>query len=1482
LGDIGPGGGLVFYVSPTAFNCGPNHADDCFYLEAAPKTWSPLANDTATAWSLDSSVVDGISRDESPNMGSSQIGLGLKNSNLMAANDPTGGNGGAVSRAYAGESKNDWYLPTIAELGVLCQYAHGQIPVVGDSCDYDEDLNTGIPLEYEFLSSAYQSSSQSFNQGNDSRYNAQWHQNFVQSADGNSAQQSTWGYAANPFPTRPIRAFSTDPVVADGSVNCGGGGTFTITSEVVTSSNSCIGDVTIPYGVTSVASYAFWQSAITSVSIPNTVRSIGDSSFRQTAMTSVTIPASVESIGFLAFGTTILTSLTFATNANLTTIGQYAFQSSRFTSVSIPASVTSLADNAFQLNDQLTSITYRGYIPSGWPWSAPAAVTVSGRVACGTLGYFFIDNNSVTARHNCRGSVDIPEGVTSIGGEAFDMGYGGFGRGDGPSNYDNPTVPTYITSITIPNTVTSIGWFAFRGLQARTLTLPNSVTSIGNFSFAGAENLETITISSGLTTIPLASFAGVRSVKSLTIPEGVTNIQEQAFLDGMWQLPELVMPNSVTNIGAQAFSYMRSLTSLTLGSGLTSIGDYAFVGALNLTSLSIPDNVTSIGTGAFSFDAPSNLTTLTIGKRVSTIGESAFSGAAVREVDIPSGVTTIGNSAFNGISQLETLTIASSVTNLGINTFLTSTSIQSFNYCGSLTSSNFTTAGIGYLDSRRTCGISAPGAPTNVSATLVGTGSIAVSFTAPLTNGGAPVASYTATATPGGTSRTLFQDGSGTFTFSSLETGIAYTFNVTASNWGRTSSPSVSSNSVVVPGLPGVPTGVTASLTNSTTASVSFTAPSINGGAVIETYTATSSPGGITGTLYQSGSGTITVSGLTAGTVYTFTVAATNNVGSSNASQSSNLVGIGFDGTNGTVACGTSGYFTIVNGAVTTNTNCTGSVEIPESVIRVGEEAFSWGQEITSVIFPESLEIIDPYAFYENIGITSLVIPNRVQAIGELAFYNLQNLTSLTIGSGVTTIGEEAFRNAYSLNSLTIGSGVTTIGEDAFRTAYSLPSLDIPDSVVIIENGAFSGLESMVSLNLGNNVTTIGNDAFQGASSLLSLTIPDTVTALGEGAFRFYDGSSLTSLGIGGGITSIAADAFSGAEDLVTLRIPENVTSIGDRAFSGAWNLRSLRIPSGVTYVGEEAFFTDGGLSTFQYCGLLTPSTDFLTTGLESLSVSCPTIGPPGAPTTVAATQISGTTATVSFAAPDDDGGEVITSYTLTSIPTGISQTLSQAGGGTFNVTGLLASTGYRFTVRATNINGDSAESTPSNLIAATQVVTAPSISIPDPKQQSTISELSVITAKAGEITSVVASGKFVERIVNISINDKNLRLTDWLQTSGSVSFKVPALSAGRYVIQIYNGSVPILKSFVFTVEAADVVIPKPTKSPTPVRTPRPVITPTPKLTPKSTVSPTPISTPTKTPMKAKTVTIKCIKGKTIKYVKGTKPTCPSGYKLSK
>jgi uncharacterized protein (TIGR02145 family) len=178
-----------------------------------------------------------------------------------------------------------------------------------------------------------------------------------------------------------------------------------------------------------------------------------------------------------------------------------------------------------------------------------------------------------------------------------------------------------------------------------------------------------------------------------------------------------------------------------------------------------------------------------------------------------------------------------------------------------------------------------PNAPT-IGAVTAGNSQATVAYTAPTNNGGSGIFSYTAKSNPGNVTGTLSQSGSGSIDVVGLYNGTDYTFTVTANNANGASLASDASG-IVTPEatVPDAPTNVIATGGNAQ-ATISYTAPDFDGGSAITSYTATSNPDGFTGTLSQSGSGSITVVGLTNYTEYTFSVTAKNTKGDSAATVS--------------------------------------------------------------------------------------------------------------------------------------------------------------------------------------------------------------------------------------------------------------------------------------------------------------------------------------------------------------------------------------------------------------------------------------------------------------------------------------------------------------------------------------------------------------------------------------------------------------------
>jgi len=312
--------------------------------------------------------------------------------------------------------------------------------------------------------------------------------------------------------------------------------------------NGCTGltSVTIGNGVTSLSGFDFRSYPnLTSVIIGNGVTGIGRDDFKGcTSLTSVTIGNGVTRIGgddsFLygAFnGCTSLVSVTFSVPSKVASIEDYAFSGcTSLASITIPDSVTRIGQQAFEgtalLNNQ------------------PDGVVYVGKWACAYKGDM-PDNTTITLLDGTKGIADRAFYFFSVGAKST------------------------LISITIPDSVTSIGSSAFAYTSLTSVTIPDSVTSIGRSAFSNC---------TGLT-------------GSLTIPNGVTRIEEGAFSGT--GLTSVTIPDSVTGIGKGAFAACGGLTSVTIPSRVTIIGNNAFYNCTGLTSVTIPDSVTSIGMEAF-------------------------------------------------------------------------------------------------------------------------------------------------------------------------------------------------------------------------------------------------------------------------------------------------------------------------------------------------------------------------------------------------------------------------------------------------------------------------------------------------------------------------------------------------------------------------------------------------------------------------------------------------------------------------------------------------------------------------------------------------------------------------------------------------------------------------------------------------------------------------------------------------------------------
>ena len=372
--------------------------------------------------------------------------------------------------------------------------------------------------------------------------------------------------------------------------------------------NEIEGDLIIPstvtyngktYTVTSIGTQAFTNCPMLSVTIPSSVKKISMGAFSGcTMLTNVTIPNSVTYLGDYAFKNCYQLQ-TISISDNVTSIGEETFVYCKLRTVTFGKSISNIHETAFNQVALKTVI-----------WNAEnysKAYTLPNCVNTVTFGNSVKHIPASLCRSTSISSISIPNSVTSIGDDAFRNCSG-------------------LTSITIPNSVTSIGSSAFEDCSSLTsVTIGESVTSIGKKAFAYCSGLTSVTLGNSVTSIGNSAFSGCSGLTSITIPNSVTSIGDDAFRNCSG-LTSITIPNSVTSIGSSAFAYCSGLTSFTIPNSVKSVSNATFYECSSLSSVTLGHGVTNIGYNAFRYC--SSLTSITIGKEVKSIGNYAFSGCS--------------------------------------------------------------------------------------------------------------------------------------------------------------------------------------------------------------------------------------------------------------------------------------------------------------------------------------------------------------------------------------------------------------------------------------------------------------------------------------------------------------------------------------------------------------------------------------------------------------------------------------------------------------------------------------------------------------------------------------------------------------------------------------------------------------------------------------------------------------------------------------
>ena len=436
------------------------------------------------------------------------------------------------------------------------------------------------------------------------------------------------------------RNYVSGDIIIPSSV-CYAGKTYSIIGIGECAFIGCTGltSVTIPSSVKWIGDYAFSGcSALSYISIPNSVDSIGLRAFANcNALTAINISSSITAISEGMFsGCVNLTNVIIPDQ--VTTLGKDAFRNcTALTRVHLGNHVSRISMDAFSNCNNLVDITF----PASLDYIAAYALHSTQWFANqeGEDGVVYAGSVAYSKKTFPEGTwITLKEGTKSISGKAFSEQFG---------SRIHP-----LAGITIPNTVTCIGEYAFQNCRISEIELPSSLERIeeGAFENTGLLNVEIpssvkfigqytfddtpwltrqpngvvyagnfalgykgempglLSLKEGTIAVVDGAFYTERNIINIDFPHTLTYIGKKSF----WNcnnLSEVIIPDAVTTIGASAFAECSGIKNLSLGQSVTSIGGGAFANCSGLTRLIIPNSVITIGPAAFSnCDGISDLT----------------------------------------------------------------------------------------------------------------------------------------------------------------------------------------------------------------------------------------------------------------------------------------------------------------------------------------------------------------------------------------------------------------------------------------------------------------------------------------------------------------------------------------------------------------------------------------------------------------------------------------------------------------------------------------------------------------------------------------------------------------------------------------------------------------------------------------------------------------------------------------------------------
>ncbi len=752
----------------------------------------------------------------------------------------------------------------------------------------------------------------------------------------------------------------------------------------------------------------------------------------------------------------------------VTSIGEEAFQGKAIEQVTIPTSITSIGTNAFDGCTSLKTVYYDGKKKTGWN-----AISKDG---CA------LPTDAVII---CLGDYNFT--IDSQTGEATISWY----------NVENPSPEA---KITLPaeyqgHPVTKIG-NAFNGYMGVTsVTIPEGITSIGYMAFNSCSDLESVTFPKTLTSIGLAAFMSCKKLKNITIPENVTSIGNQAF-DSCTGLEEITISSKRTDdgkptdksIGSNAFARCTSLKKVTLPEGITSIEVSTFMSCEKLEEVTIPGSVTSIGNSAFLECA--SLKKITLPDTITSIGSGAFYGCGLESVTLPKNMVTIPKGLFYGCASLKEVTIPASVTSIGEDAFYNCSKLDTIYYYGTRAKwdnlkvtvpKNATVICLGDYTFQ-------PNAETGEMEIKSYNGSDE-KITIPATYNGKPVTSIGANAfeNKSVTSITIPKSitSIGANAFNGCKNLTEVTIPSSVKTLGEAAFASCGLKTVTIEeGLKVIPENAFVGCEDLNTITIPKSVETIGASA----FATVAYYGGEEG----QGDEDAVLSLVNYGGTKAEWDALQSSIGEYN-DPLTKATTINYHSGDYTYRLNAEGEVSIVGYNGTDE-----KVNIPATldgckVTSIGIGAFQ-EKTMTSVVIPEGVTSIDTYAFSNCESLTSVTLPKSMESIGQSAFNNSDSLK--TVYYGGTQSDWVALNNNISMYNYPLTAAARYYTFDDYT--YQVNG----ENEVTITKYNGTGTEAIIPPAIGGvPVTTIDAEAFQNCEGLKDVTIPTSVTSIGENAF---------------------------------------------------------------------------------------------------------------------------------------------------------------------------------------------------------------------------------------------------------------------------------------------------------------------------------------------------------------------------------------------